>query len=281
MISALLLALTACQGVGGEQTAEQVQSRLGDIAALFPSTETGDITVGQDQNGGFTAFIDLTWNEEVGRYPTQRAIDQYSLDFAATADEQTPSLSSLTLSWTVPYHSDTEPAIEVAFQKKKEGLEQVEIKDRFTDNTFGADPFTVSPRTNTGGRPSEGSTVNIRQTATLPLSEKALASMHVPHHKVLRLPVSYAPRHKAYRERLSFLPRHKSGPTVLIEDLQTVQSNAAGAGTAADTAAGAQPADAGTAADTAAGAQPADTGTAADGQTADAGAAADGTGTAA
>lgn len=217
----LLMTLAACQTTEREQTAEEIQSQLQEIASLFPSTETGNINVSQRQEGGFAAVVDMTWGESTGRYTTERTIDQYSLDFAATASETAYSLSELTLSWTVPYHSETEPSIEITFGRRDDWLQQTDIQDRFTDNTFGADAFTLA------AHPSESSQTTRRDTVTLPLSEDALASMHVPHHKVLRLPVTHEPRHKAYRKMKSFLPRHKTGPVVLVEDLTEQQLAAA------------------------------------------------------
>lgn len=218
----LLFVLTACQSTEREQTAEEVQAQLQEIAGLFPSTETNNISVSQRQEGGFAAVVDMTWDESEGRYTTERTIDQYSLDFAATASERANSLSELTISWTVPYHSETEPSIEITFGRRDDWLRQTDIQDRFTDNTFGADAFTLAER------PSESSRTTPRETAVLPLSEDEIAGMHVPHHKVLRLPVTHEPRHKSYREMKSFLPRHKTGPVVLVEDLTDQRLAAAG-----------------------------------------------------
>lgn len=217
----LLLLLTACQTTEREQTAEEIQAQLQEIASLFPSTEANNINVSQRQEGGFAAVVDMTWDESTGRYTTERTIDQYSLDFAATASETAYSLSELTLSWTVPYHSETEPSIEITFGRRDDWLQQTDIQDRFTDNTFGVDAFTLA------AHPSESSQTTLRDTVPLPFSEDALATMHVPHHKVLRLPVTHEPRHKAYREMKSFLPRHKTGPVVLVEDLTEQQLAAA------------------------------------------------------
>lgn len=219
----LLLVLSACQTTGREQTAEEIQGQLQEIAGLFPSTETSNINVSQRQEGGFAAVVDMIWDESTGRYTTERTIDQYSLDFAATASETAYSLSELTLSWTVPYHSETEPSIEITFGRRDDRLQQTDIQDRFTDNSFGADAFTLTEH------PSESSRTTLRETVPLPLSEDAVATIHVPHHKVLRLPVTHEPRHKAYREMKSFLPRHKTGPVVLVEDLTDQQLAAAAA----------------------------------------------------
>lgn len=155
----LLLHLTACGAAGGASSSlEVMQTGLADLAAVLPGTETrtcelvpldsepSDNPEGQPAQC-YLANYDLTWNEEAGRFSTEKALDRYSRQLAFDAMQSSPSIVRVDITWLTPYHSTEEVAMGYTFERRKDAVWQTSVSDRFTDGSFGADAFLEAPVT--------------------------------------------------------------------------------------------------------------------------------------
>ncbi len=136
-----LLFFTACSL---ELSEEEMEGRLIKIAGRLPATAAGEVDLTQTVSGGaraYSAVVQLTWSEMQGRFSTEKALAKYSRQFADEVTQRIPSISTLSLAWVVPFHSKEETAMRFSYQRRKEGLTQIALEDRFTDGTFGADAF--------------------------------------------------------------------------------------------------------------------------------------------
>lgn len=142
LLSALCaLLLSACSL---ELSDQEIEGRLNKIAAILPSTEVSAISLSKtmaDEGQACSAAVQLTWNGKEGRFTTEKALDQYSRAFADEVTARIPVIADLSLSWVVPFHSADEASMIYVYQRRKDGLTQVGLSDRFTDGSFGADAF--------------------------------------------------------------------------------------------------------------------------------------------
>ncbi len=187
----LALFLSSCSGMAKEMTADEMKAELGEITGTLPDTETTGVNLSQEDTGGYNADLQLTWKNECGRFSTEKTLESYSWAVAQNISQNIADVSTITLSWMVPYHSASEPSIQLQYKKKDGVFEQVDIQDRFTDNTFGADAFTITDLPSERAGSGAGSSVG---------KSTAIPYPYQPRHKVLILPVSHAPRHKSYHD---------------------------------------------------------------------------------
>lgn len=187
--AALLMLLAACGIPSADMTTEEIYKQLEALAGQLPSTDTERIDLSQTESGYQAAFA-LTWNEEMARFSTEKALEQYSRELAAGISERAPGIQRASLSWTVPYHSAEEPSMEFSYKRKSGQLEQTEVSDRFTDSTFGADAYIpqVTISLNRPGEPQE---------PAVSIAPRSIAQYsNLPLHKATLLPQSSTPRHK-------------------------------------------------------------------------------------
>lgn len=142
---ALLLAcgifLSACSF---ELSDAEIRGRMNKIAETLPATTIGQITLSQTMSEGgkaYSAAVQLTWAGQEGRFSTEKALNLYSRTFADEVMVHIPNVALLSLSWVVPFHAEDEAAMIYSFQRRKDGMTQTGLSDRFTDGTFGADAF--------------------------------------------------------------------------------------------------------------------------------------------
>lgn len=223
LLSLLLLVLTGCQGADKEMTTEEIQAQIQVAVDRIPSAEAGPVNLSQAATG-YAAALDLTWKESVGRFSTERALKQYSQDLTASISRYAPEVSEVLLSWTVPYHSETEPTMVFSFKKSDDVLEQTELEDRFTDGTFGADAYVLPEET---PEPAVSTKLPAKSPIGRTLSADALASTRIPHHKKVILPPTGEPRHKTLLQPKSFAPRHKTNPILPTDDIPAEAQKAA------------------------------------------------------
>ena len=143
--AALLLAcgifLSACSF---ELSDAEIRGRMNKIAETLPSTTINQITLSQTMSEGgkaYSAAVQLTWAGQEGRFSTEKALNLYSRTFADEVMVHVPNVAMLSLSWVVPFHAEDEAAMIYSFQRRKDGMTQTGLSDRFTDGTFGADAF--------------------------------------------------------------------------------------------------------------------------------------------
>lgn len=142
---ALLLAcgifLSACSL---ELSDAEIRGRMNKIAETLPYTTIGQITLSQtmaESGKAYSAAVQLTWAGQEGRFSTEKALNLYSRTFADEVMVHIPNVALLSLSWVVPFHAEDEAAMIYSFQRRKDGMTQTGLSDRFTDGTFGADAF--------------------------------------------------------------------------------------------------------------------------------------------
>ena len=136
-----LLLFSACSL---ELSEEESTERLVKIAGKIPSASVSSISLSKgvsDGSVGYYADLELTWSGKEGRFSTEKALDKYSSEYAAEVTKRVPTVAMLSLSWVVPFHAEDEPAMVYSYQRRKSGLTQIGLQDRFTDGTFGADAF--------------------------------------------------------------------------------------------------------------------------------------------
>lgn len=143
--AALLLAcgifLSACSL---ELSDTEIRGRMNKIAETLPATTIDQITLSQTMSEGgkaYSAAVQLTWSGQEGRFSTEKALNLYSRTFADEVMVHIPNVALLSLSWVVPFHAEDEAAMIYSFQRRKDGMAQTGLSDRFTDGTFGADAF--------------------------------------------------------------------------------------------------------------------------------------------
>ncbi|MCI8856987.1 MAG: hypothetical protein HFH26_10660 [Clostridiaceae bacterium] len=133
-----------CAACSLEITAEEVQTRFSRIIQKYPSTTEEEISLSKMSSGrqsAYNAVVRLKWSEKQGRFSTERALEQYSRELAAEVSQRIPMVLELELSWIVPFHAEDEAAMIFSYSRRKEGLTQTALDDRFTDGTFGADAY--------------------------------------------------------------------------------------------------------------------------------------------
>lgn len=143
--AALLLACGIFLGACSFELSDaEIRGRMNKIAETLPATTVSQITLSQTMSEGgkaYSAAVQLTWAGQEGRFSTEKALNLYSRTFADEVMVHIPNVAMLSLSWVVPFHAEDEAAMIYSFQRRKDGMAQTGLSDRFTDGTFGADAF--------------------------------------------------------------------------------------------------------------------------------------------
>lgn len=209
-ISALFLAIpfllltAACSGIPAQEpTAEAIQMQLETYASGIPSVQADRVSLSPAGDGSYSVAAELTWNESVPRYSTEKALEQYSQALADDLSKRAPNVAMASLSWMVPYHSKTEPAMQFEYQRSDDQLERSSLQDRFEDTSFGADaPDQQRVTVNLSSLRSEAG----RKNDPRPISQY----MNLPQYKTVLLPQTSYPRHKTLIAPQLNYPRHKT-----------------------------------------------------------------------
>lgn len=166
LLPALLL-LTACgpvglraespavpaSGVEKSMSEAEIQEKLSAVIAGVPKAETTEITLTalpmDDETGGgvtlYSASVGMTWDAQLGRFSTEKALDGYSRALALAVMSDAPPVVLLDIAWTIPYHAADEVAMRYSFGRSENVLWETGLYDRFTDGSFGADAFLETP----------------------------------------------------------------------------------------------------------------------------------------
>lgn len=111
------------------------------IEENYTYTDIDSITInpnlGTDTEDDYIALVYLTWNQKNKADTTQEVLSMYSEDFAARIGESEPSVSELTVFWTVPYHSETETAMKFTYERKDDGMYETDRWNSFAISGFG------------------------------------------------------------------------------------------------------------------------------------------------
>lgn len=91
----------------------------------------------EDDDSDYVALVYLTWSQKNSRDTTQEVLSMYSEDFAARVGANVPLVSEFAVFWTVPYHDESQTAMKFTYDRKDEGMYQVDQWNSFAISTFG------------------------------------------------------------------------------------------------------------------------------------------------
>lgn len=91
----------------------------------------------EDDDSDYVALAYLIWEVKNSRKTTQEMLSMYSEDFAARIGSAIASVSEFSVFWTVPYHDETQTAMKFTYDRKDEGMYQVDEWNSFAISSFG------------------------------------------------------------------------------------------------------------------------------------------------
>lgn len=91
----------------------------------------------EDDESDYVALAYLIWDVKNSRKTTQEMLSMYSEDFAARIGTNVPLVSEFTVFWTVPYHDESQVAMKFTYDRKDEGMYQVDQWNSFAMSNFG------------------------------------------------------------------------------------------------------------------------------------------------
>lgn len=122
---------------------EQIEVDMREIVSdNYMETTVSQITINpnygtEDDEDDYVALVYLVWDMKNTRKTTQEMLEMYSEDFAARIGTDIPSVSEFAVFWTVPYHDKTQTAMKFTYDRKDEGMYQVDKWNSFANSSFG------------------------------------------------------------------------------------------------------------------------------------------------
>lgn len=208
IVSIILSALTAfsvaaCTGTPREMTAEEIRAKIEAYASAIPETAANGVNLTPSAEGGYEVSIDLTWNEDLPAFSTEKALEKYSSAFASELSSYTPGISAASIAWTVPTYSAAGPSIAFSFSENDGALERTGVEGGFSETTIA--PNTAQSA-NAAPKTPARKTEEERPYRPVPI----IQSPSTPRHKSSYYPQINAVRHKTAPPLDVYAPRHKS-----------------------------------------------------------------------
>lgn len=122
---------------------EQIEADMKKIVSdNYMETTVSRITINpnygtEDNDDDYVALAYLVWTVKNSRETTQEMLEMYSEDFAARIGTDIPSVSEFAVFWTVPYHDKDQTAMKFTYERKDEGMYQVDKWNSFANSSFG------------------------------------------------------------------------------------------------------------------------------------------------